>query len=72
MNEFTPTDSSIIQKVEYNKKTKIMNITFNTGAKYSYSGVDFKTYLSMSTSDSVGSFFHRTIRNNYDKKLLET
>lgn len=57
--------STNIDRVDYDRGSGTMTVTFKDGNAYSYTGVDAETFSAMQRSPSAGSFFYRNIRNRF-------
>ena len=53
--------SDNVIKSTYFPKTKILYLTFNRGAMYSYTNIEQELYDEFESVDSQGSFLHSTI-----------
>ena len=60
--------SSNIAKAGYDDTLYLL---FNSGVAYRYESVPKALYLALIKADSVGSYFHKNIRNSYQCKKLE-
>lgn len=58
-------DSSNLASVGYDEKTKTLEIRFQKGGVYQYSGVPKRTYTRLMAASSLGSFFHKYIKETY-------
>jgi len=56
--------------VGYDDTTKNLEIEFQTGLVYRYSGVPPKVYKDLMSSDAVGKFFSEKIRNQFRTKEI--
>jgi hypothetical protein len=66
MHKEQAVNSSIINLVEYDDlPDHILTVHFASGAVYQYEGVPYWAYVRMITAPSIGSFFHKEIRNSY-------
>ena len=61
-------NSSNIDSVDYDPKTKTMTVTFNHGGAYTYANVSQVAYDEFLNSKSVGAHFHKHIRSAYEGK----
>lgn len=61
--------SSNIAKAGYDGES--LYLLFNSGIAYRYPGVSQSLYNALVSADSVGSFFHRAIRNVFQHERLE-
>ncbi len=59
------TRSSNIRAIDYEKKGKVLIITFLTGARYKYVGVSEDLADKFRAAPSWGKFFHRFIRGSF-------
>ncbi len=57
-------DSSDIHKTIYNQELSNLIIFFRRGGTYSYTNVDYITYLEFKESESQGKYFQQKIRKN--------
>ncbi|MCU0426965.1 MAG: KTSC domain-containing protein [Candidatus Kapabacteria bacterium] len=64
-NTFIPVDSSMIQAVRYNAKTKEMDVLYNSGKVWCYSDVGQKEYEGLMKSSSKGSYMRSNILGCY-------
>ena len=62
--------SSNIKQVDYDPNKLRLVVHFKNGTKYEYLGVNTAMFERLATADSMGSFFHKNIRNRYDSKKL--
>ena len=59
--------SSNIEAIGYSNKTKKLRIKFFTGKDiYEYKNVGKKIHQELMKSKSIGSFFFKNIKNNYE------
>ena len=58
-------NSSNISSVGYDADSQTLEIEFNNGGVYLYSGVPESLYEGMMGADSKGKFFHANIKNIY-------
>ena len=69
MPDMQQVDSSNIHSIGYDEDTQTLHIRFKTGSKtYVYEDVPSTEYNSLLESDSIGSYFHTNIKNNYKVK----
>lgn len=61
--------SSNILKSKWDPKNSILEITFNYGAKYTYSNVNHKDYLRFEADESQGKVFDKHIKHYKTEKL---
>ena len=61
--------SSNIAKVGY---SDTLYLLFNSGVAYKYENVPRAQYFALLKADSVGSYFHKNIRNSYLCQKLES
>jgi hypothetical protein len=58
-------NSSNVSSVGYDADSQILEIEFNNGGVYQYSGVPESVYEGMMGADSKGKYFHANIKNAY-------
>ena len=63
--EMTPVESSNLAAVGYEPESGALHVQFNNGATWVYAGVPPDVFDAMMDSPSKGSFFARTIKNQY-------
>lgn len=66
-NAVIPVDSSMIQAVRYNAKTKELDVLYNSGKVWCYSGVDKEEYEGLMKSSSKGSYMRSNIIGAYSE-----
>lgn len=59
------TRSSCISGLDYNKDTEVLEVHFNKGGRYQFSGVPEVVYDNLVKAPSVGKFFHSQIEGKY-------
>ena len=64
METFIPT-SSHLDRVDYDRETQEMTVTFKNGQPYTYSGVPNEVYLGLQHARSAGEYFVRQIKDRY-------
>lgn len=62
--------SSSIQSAEYDEATKDMHITFVSGGKHCFKGVDAEHFHAFKDHPSPGTHFHSTIRRKYKSERV--
>jgi hypothetical protein len=60
-----PVSSSNLRSVGYDPSTATLEIEFNSGGVYQYSGVPVHVYDSLMNSGSLGRYFSSHIRDVY-------
>jgi len=63
--ERTPVSSSNITAIGYDSDGQILEIEFNNGAVYAYSGVPPGEHEGIMSADSKGRYMHANIKNRY-------
>jgi len=63
--ERTPVSSSHISAIGYDAENLVLEVEFNNGAVYSYSGVPSDEYHGFMNADSKGKYLHANIKNHY-------
>ncbi len=61
----TPVSSSDLQSVGYDATTRTLEVEFNNGSVYQYSGVPESTYRGLISASSHGKYFHACIKDAY-------
>jgi hypothetical protein len=62
--------SRILRSVGYNDSTKILEIEFQTGLLYQYSGVPPKVYADLMHSGEIGKYFSEKVRPKFPAKQV--
>jgi hypothetical protein len=62
--------SRILRSVGYNDSTKILEIEFQTGLLYQYSGVPPKVYADLIHSGEIGKYFSEKVRPKFPAKQV--
>jgi len=57
--------SSNVAAVGYDAETETLEVEFNSGAVYQYSGVPEEIYTGLIGAGSVGKFFNANVKNSY-------
>lgn len=58
--------SSNLKSIGYDWTMNILEVEFNSGAIYQYADVPPTEYVDLTCADSVGKFFNKEIKGNYD------
>lgn len=61
-----PVDSSIIKEVGYDTMEQTLEVEFNNGDIWDYLDVPAVAYEEMMESSSIGSYFLRNIKNEFE------
>ncbi len=64
-------NSSSIRCCEYDEATKDMHITFVSGGKHKFAGVDPDDFHGFKDNPSPGSHFHSVVRRKYKSEKVE-
>ena len=62
----TPVESSNIEAVGYDDATRSLTVKFKNGTTFRYDDVEPEHYENMISADSVGSYFHKNVRNDHE------
>ena len=54
----------------YDDTTKTLEIEFQSGIVYQYSGVPAKVYMELIRSDPIGKYFSDKVRNRFQAKQV--
>ncbi|MEW6214855.1 MAG: KTSC domain-containing protein [Nitrospirota bacterium] len=65
MAKLIPVESSMIQAVGYNPKTRILEVVFNSGRTYRYEDVPLEVYKELMAADSKGRYMRSEIIGVY-------
>lgn len=57
--------SSMIKAMGYDADSEELHVEFNNGKGFKYPGVTQAAFDELQSADSVGSFFHKNIKNNF-------
>jgi hypothetical protein len=68
--ERQPVKSRILRSVAYDDSTKILEIEFQTGLVYRYSGVPPKVFADLMHADEIGKYFSKKIRPRFPAKQV--
>jgi hypothetical protein len=60
-----PVDSSAINSVGYDPRSRTLEVEFSSGAVYDYFGVTARLWESFLAAPSKGKFFARKIRDRF-------
>ena len=58
-------NSSAIDRVEYDPASRVLSIWFSSSRRYDYQNVPSGIYHSLIHASSVGTFYHRHVRDRY-------
>lgn len=64
-------NSSNIDELSYDRDNGDLIITFRGGRRYRYSGVPAETHQALIGAESVGAYFAREIKANFDCEKIE-
>jgi hypothetical protein len=68
--ERQPVKSFMFRSVGYDESTKILEIEFNTGIVYQYSGVPPKVNKDLMHADNMGKYFTEKVRPKFHTKQV--
>jgi hypothetical protein len=63
--DWTPVDSSNLNRVRYDEDTMTLEIEFNDGNQYQYFDVPETVYQGLMSASSHGKYFHSQIKGSY-------
>ncbi len=66
-----PVESSMMKAIGYDEATQTLEILFNSGKTYEYSGVPADVFADFLAADSKGVFFHSEIDECYDYRMVK-
>ena len=61
----TPVTSSDIRSIGYDASTQTLEVEFQSGGIYQYTGVPESEYRNLMAASSHGQYFHAHIKNAY-------
>lgn len=64
-------NSSTIKAIQYDEKTRTMDVTFKSGGTYRYHGVDPEHHDAFRKAESLGSHLHKHIKPNHRAEKLK-
>jgi len=65
-----PVRSSNIKSVGYDAQALVLEVEFSSGTVYQYAGVPASIYDEMMASDSIGSYFARNVRGDFEGRKV--
>ncbi|MDH7514679.1 MAG: KTSC domain-containing protein [Bacteroidota bacterium] len=65
-----PVRSSNIRSVGYDPASRTLEVEFNSGGVYQYSGVPETVYQDFMRAASKGSYFHNHIKGRYSNRQV--
>lgn len=68
--ERQPVTSSNIVSVGHDQNVDVLEVEFQSGAVWQYHGVTAETHANMIAAPSVGGYFAREIRGNYNEAKI--
>lgn len=63
-------ESSNLKEGRYNRVSKKLKVTFNSGALYEYDDVPHEVFAELNLSDSQGKYFNLNIAKKYTYKKI--
>jgi hypothetical protein len=66
-----PLESSLLTSAAYDRDTRILRLTFKSGAVYDYFDVPVQVLDRLLHSHSPGSTFMQSIKGHYAEKFIE-
>ncbi|NDJ21136.1 KTSC domain-containing protein [Nostoc sp. B(2019)] len=66
-----PVSSSMAIAVGYDSDEQVLQVEFQSGAVYQYSGVESETWEDLHSADSIGRFFNDEIKGKYECDRLD-
>jgi hypothetical protein len=70
--ERQPVKSRILRSVGYEENSKIMEIEFQNGQVYQYSGVPPKVFADLMHSAEIGKYYSEKVRPRFQTKQVGT
>lgn len=69
---FKKVNSSMLRRVRYDPKQKVLDVVFRTGETYRYKDVPVDEYHKLMRADSVGRYMQTHIIDHYETLKLES
>ena len=66
-----PVESSFIARVGYRAIDSVLDIEFKSGARWRYRGVEDRVFAELMIAGSVGGYYSREIRGQYDSERVD-
>ena len=63
--------SSMVWAVDYDPKTRVLEVAFKRTGVFRYEGVPLVTYKAMMRSDSIGSYLRSCIIGMYPERRMD-
>jgi hypothetical protein len=63
-------DSSVIEAIWWNPKSKVLHVKFLSGSYYIYYEVNKYRYYRFKNSESKGKYFNKYIRGSYEYRRI--
>lgn len=64
-------DSRNIKQSTYDFNTRELTLIFKGGKQYKYLNVDVDSYNQLSTAESIGSEFHKLIKDKFEYENID-
>jgi hypothetical protein len=61
--------SAAIDRVDYTPETRILDIWYTGGGRYSYSGVPDEIYRALLAAPSIGAFVNLVVKDRYEFEI---
>jgi hypothetical protein len=68
--ERQPVTSRSLRSVGYDPSSKVLEIEFNNGRVYQYSGMPETQYRALLAASSLGAFFNAEIKDHYTTRKV--
>lgn len=69
-SEKVKVESSAIITVVYSYREKSLTVEFVNNKKYKFESVDHEDFVGLKYSESIGKYFNRHIKNNYNYEII--
>lgn len=66
-----PVDSSMANALGYDAENHVLQVEFNNGAVYQYTGVESEIWEELQETDSIGKYFNHEIKGNYQCERVD-
>jgi len=64
-------DSSVIKALAWDSEDNTLVVVFKTNSIWAYFAIPQEIYFELISSSSLGSYFNKNIRNNFDSLRLD-
>jgi KTSC domain len=66
-----PVHSSMANALGYDEENQILQVEFNSGEVYQYTGVEPEIWEDLQETESIGKYFNHEIKGNYQSERVD-